>query len=144
MGEVPFLGYRCSICGREFLPGRERYNCPDDDGNLDVIIDTHHLAGKGVDELINTSTQSIWRYLSLLPVTSPGIEHTPLNAVGWTPMFTKAGAVVAESGGMLSHSSIVAREYGIPAVVSVTGACKLLDRKVVTVDGFRGKVIIHD
>ena len=77
-------------------------------------------------------------------IDSGDVLVVPYSDVGWTPMFTKAGAVVAESGGMLSHSSIVAREYGIPAVVSVTGACKLLDSRVVTVDGFRGKVIIHD
>jgi phosphohistidine swiveling domain-containing protein len=68
----------------------------------------------------------------------------PYSDVGWTPMYVHAGAVVAESGGMLSHSSIVAREYGIPAVVSVPGACKLLAGKVVTVDGYRGQVKIHD
>jgi pyruvate,water dikinase len=68
----------------------------------------------------------------------------PYSDVGWTPMYVKAGAVVAESGGMLSHSSIVAREYGIPAVVSVPGACQLLSGKVLTVDGYQGKVTIHD
>ena len=68
----------------------------------------------------------------------------PYSDVGWTPMYVHAGAVVAESGGMLSHSSIVAREYGIPAVVSVPGACKLLAGKVVTVDGYRGQVKIHE
>ena len=68
----------------------------------------------------------------------------PYSDVGWTPMYVKAGAVVAESGGLLSHSSIVAREYGIPAVVSVPGACKLLSGKVITVDGYRGKITIHE
>jgi len=67
----------------------------------------------------------------------------PYSDVGWTPLFAKAGAVVAESGGVLSHSSIVAREYGIPAVVSVSGACRLLDNTLVTVDGYRGEVHIH-
>jgi pyruvate,water dikinase len=68
----------------------------------------------------------------------------PYSDVGWTPLFAKAGAVVAESGGILSHSSIVAREYNIPAVVSVSGACRLLDDTVVTVDGYRGEVILHE
>jgi pyruvate,water dikinase len=45
---------------------------------------------------------------------------------------------------MLSHSSIVAREYNIPAVVSASGACALQDNTVVTVDGYRGEVIIHE
>jgi pyruvate,water dikinase len=68
----------------------------------------------------------------------------PYSDVGWTPLFTKAGGVIAESGGILSHSSIVAREYGIPAVVSVSGACQLEDHTRVTVDGYKGEVIIHE
>ena len=64
----------------------------------------------------------------------------PYSDVGWTPLFAKAGAVVAESGGMLSHSSIIAREYGIPAVVSVAGACQIAEGTVVTVDGYRGMI----
>ena len=64
----------------------------------------------------------------------------PYSDVGWTPLFAKAGAVVAESGGMLSHSSIVAREYGIPAVVSVAGACQIEEGTMVTVDGYRGTI----
>jgi pyruvate,water dikinase len=63
--------------------------------------------------------------------------------VSWTPLFARAGAVVAESGGMLSHSSIVAREYQIPAVVSVEGAVNLPDGVLVSVDGFSGEVIVH-
>jgi pyruvate,water dikinase len=67
----------------------------------------------------------------------------PYSDVSWTPLFARAGAVVAESGGMLSHSSIVAREYQIPAVVSVEGAVNLPDGVLVSVDGFRGEVIVH-
>ena len=68
----------------------------------------------------------------------------PYSDVGWTPLFTKAGAVVAESGGILSHSSIIAREYGIPAVVSVPGACQLVDQTPITVDGYTGEIIVHE
>ncbi|MEM7333069.1 MAG: PEP/pyruvate-binding domain-containing protein [Chloroflexota bacterium] len=67
----------------------------------------------------------------------------PYSDVSWTPLFTKAGAVIAESGGMLSHSSIVAREYNLPAVVSVTNACRILqDDTIVSVDGFKGQVSV--
>jgi phosphohistidine swiveling domain-containing protein len=66
----------------------------------------------------------------------------PYSDVGWMPLFAHAGAVVAESGGLLSHSSIIAREYGIPAVVSVKGAMSLLDDMRVTVDAHKGEVII--
>ncbi|MBN1834972.1 MAG: hypothetical protein JW820_03920, partial [Spirochaetales bacterium] len=67
----------------------------------------------------------------------------PFSDVGWTPLFARAGAVVAESGGILSHSSIVAREYGIPAVVSVQGAMDLEDGVPVEVDGYTGEVFAH-
>jgi len=68
----------------------------------------------------------------------------PYSDIGWTPLFGKAGAVVSESGGILSHSSILAREYKIPAVLSVTNACRLPDNTIVTVDGFKGEVYVHE
>jgi pyruvate,water dikinase len=60
----------------------------------------------------------------------------------WTPLFLTAGAVVMEIGGIMSHGSVVAREYGIPAVVGVAGATQQL-RTVqrVRVDGESGLVI---
>lgn len=67
----------------------------------------------------------------------------PYSDVSWLPLFARAGAVVAESGGMLSHSSIIAREYGIPAVVSVNGALGLEDETLVSIDGYKGEIIIH-
>jgi pyruvate,water dikinase len=51
--------------------------------------------------------------------------------------------VIAESGGMLSHSSIIAREYNIPAVVSASGAMQLDDNTLVSIDGYRGEIMIH-
>jgi phosphohistidine swiveling domain-containing protein len=68
----------------------------------------------------------------------------PYSDVGWTPLFTRAGALIAESGGILSHSSIIAREYNIPAVVSVSGACQLKDNTLVSVDGYLGEIVIHE
>jgi len=67
----------------------------------------------------------------------------PYSDVGWTPLFAKVGAIIAESGGILSHSSIVAREYNIPAVVSVSGACELEDGTLVTVDGYQGHITLQ-
>jgi len=68
----------------------------------------------------------------------------PFSDVSWTPLFSKASAVVSESGGVLSHCSIVAREYGIPAVVSVTGAMNLKDGTKIAVDGYFGNVEIME
>ncbi len=69
----------------------------------------------------------------------------PFSDISWTPLFSKAGAIVAESGGILSHSSIVAREHKLPAVVSVTNACQLLQNDmIVLVDGYKGEIMIPD
>ena len=69
----------------------------------------------------------------------------PFSDVGWTPLFARAAGVVAEAGGILSHSSIVAREYGIPCVVSVTGACSVIpDGAIVILDGVAGTVLVED
>lgn len=73
---------------------------------------------------------------------TPGeVLVTAVADVGWTPLFLVATAVVTELGGALSHAALVAREYGVPAVVNVTGATRALktgDR--VRVDGNRGVV----
>jgi phosphohistidine swiveling domain-containing protein len=66
----------------------------------------------------------------------------PYSDVGWTPLFTLAGAVIAESGGLLSHSSIIAREYQIPAVVSVSNCMQLKDFQQVSVNGFTGEIVV--
>jgi phosphohistidine swiveling domain-containing protein len=77
-------------------------------------------------------------------VQSGDVLVIPYSEVSWTSLFVKAGAVIAESGGLLSHSSIVAREYNIPAVVSVDGAMRLGDQVLVTVNGHTGEVFIHE
>jgi phosphohistidine swiveling domain-containing protein len=65
----------------------------------------------------------------------------PSTDPGWTPLFLRANALVMEVGGTLSHGAIVAREYGIPAVVNVPGVMKILnDGEQLTVDGDDGKV----
>jgi pyruvate,water dikinase len=59
----------------------------------------------------------------------------------WTALFGVVAAVVTETGGVLSHAAIVAREYGIPAVLAVPGAMTALrDGDTVTVDGGAGRV----
>jgi pyruvate,water dikinase len=59
----------------------------------------------------------------------------------WTPLFLSAGALVMETGGMMTHGSVVAREYGIPAVVGVHAATtRLITGQRVRVDGSRGVV----
>ena len=67
----------------------------------------------------------------------------PSTDPGWTPLFLRACAVVMETGGFLSHGAVVAREYGIPAVVNVPGIMGAVkDGQKLTVDGDEGKVLI--
>ena len=66
----------------------------------------------------------------------------PFSDVGWTPLLVRAGAIVSESGGMLSHASIIARELSIPAISSVDHACNLKDGTKAKIDGSNGKLII--
>jgi len=84
-----FIGYRCSLCKAEYLPGQVTYTCPKDGGNLDVVLDYDALRQKFQPEDITSRTdESLWRYLPLLPVPDPGGEETPLRAAGWTPVFS--------------------------------------------------------
>jgi pyruvate,water dikinase len=72
----------------------------------------------------------------------PGeILVAPSTDPGWTPLFLTAGGLVMEMGGANSHGAVVAREYGIPAVVGVPGATSVITTgQQVTVDGASGLV----
>lgn len=60
---------------------------------------------------------------------------------GWTPLFLTAGGLVMEIGGIISHGAVVAREYGIPAVVGVKHATRILrDGEMIEVNGGTGEV----
>ncbi|MXZ88647.1 MAG: hypothetical protein F4Z07_07350 [Dehalococcoidia bacterium] len=64
-----------------------------------------------------------------------------VTAPTWTPYFAIAGAVVTDAGGALSHTAVVAREYGIPAVVGTrTGTTEIGDGTLIEVDGSEGVV----
>jgi len=65
----------------------------------------------------------------------------PATAPAWTPLFARCAAVVTDTGSVLAHASLVAREFGIPAVVGTGDAtARLTDGQVVTVDGSAGIV----
>jgi len=83
-----FTGYRCSLCGREYLPNQVTYTCPIDGGNLDVVLDYTALREKYQPEDFTSRMDfSLWRYLPLLPVPEPPGQATPLHAAGWTPVY---------------------------------------------------------
>ena len=66
------------------------------------------------------------------------------TAPAWTPLFARAAAVVTDGGTLAAHASLVAREYGIPAVVGTGNATqRLRPGQLVSVDGTAGTVTVH-
>ncbi|MEE8391204.1 MAG: threonine synthase [Anaerolineae bacterium] len=89
------LGLKCTICGAEYGVDEVEYVCPHhgDDGILDVIYDYDLIAQRITpNQLTNQLTNSIWRYLPLLPVNPEAtrrlITGTVLASVGWTPLYS--------------------------------------------------------
>ena len=74
----------------------------------------------------------------------PGeILVAPSTDPGWTPLFLTASGLVMEMGGMISHGAVVAREYGIPAVVGVPSATeRITTGQQITIDGASGIISI--
>jgi phosphohistidine swiveling domain-containing protein len=84
------------------------------------------------------SIEDIWQ------VQTGEILIVPRTDPGWTPVFSKIGGLVTETGGVLSHGAVVSREYGIPAVTNVHAACSLFKTgQRVTIDGVRGIVMLE-
>ena len=73
-------------------------------------------------------------YILVCPSTDPA----------WTPLFLHAAGLVMERGGILSHGAVVAREYGVPAVVNIPNATqRIVDGQMLQVDGNKGIVSIY-
>jgi threonine synthase len=83
-----FLGYKCSICAKEYSPDEITYTCPKDGGNLDIVLNIAGIkkAHPSLD-FIKNSEPSLWRFLPIIPVVDPGGQETPLHAAGWTPVY---------------------------------------------------------
>jgi pyruvate,water dikinase len=75
-------------------------------------------------------------------ILGPGeVLVTQATSPGWAPLLLSAGALVTEIGGTLSHGAIIAREYGLPAVLNVADATRRIrDGQLLRVDGIDGTV----
>jgi pyruvate,water dikinase len=104
------------------------------------------LAGVGVSAGSATGPARVVRSAAAATEVDlqPGeILIAPFTDAAWTPLFIPAAGVVVETGGLLSHAAIVAREFGIPAVVAVKGATSVIqDGQTVTIDGAAGTVTL--
>ncbi len=118
----------------------------DDDPQPGPLVEPgpQELGGNGASGGVARGPARILMSLAQSDRLRPGdvlVARTTMPA--WTPLFAVACAIVTETGGMLSHAAIVAREYGLPAVLNVVGATtQLRDGQLVEVDGSLGIVRI--
>jgi pyruvate,water dikinase len=100
------------------------------------------LTGMGVSAGVARGPARVLHSLAEADRLRPGdILITQVTQPAWTPLFGLARAVVTEVGGMLSHTAVASREFGIPAVAAVVGARRALrDGQLVEVDGSAGVV----
>ena len=83
-----YIGYQCSLCGRNYSPEEVKYICPKDGGNLNVILDYADINRRfNQGDIFKSGENSLWRYLPLLPVNDPGGIGTPLHKAGGTPVY---------------------------------------------------------
>ncbi|MDP2317673.1 MAG: PEP/pyruvate-binding domain-containing protein [Pseudomonadota bacterium] len=107
--------------------------------------DAHRLQGLGISPGVVRGRVRIIRSPAEGDRLQPGeILVARATDPGWTPLFARAGGLILELGGMLSHGAVVAREYRLPGVVNIPGATtRLADGVEVTVDGRGGGVWVH-
>ena len=107
---------------------------------------SNEMLGFPVSSGIITAKASVVTGPSEFDKMEPGtILVSPLTTPAWTQLFAHAVGLVTDIGSILAHGSIVAREYGIPAVLGVgNGTIRIKHGQTITIDGDAGTVIIHE
>jgi len=108
--------------------------------------DQESLSFKGIPAsqgILTSKIRVINKIEEISSVQMGEILVVPKTDPGWTPVFSKLGGLITETGGILSHGAVVAREYGVPSVTNITSACQLFKTgQVVTINGYNGTVVI--
>jgi pyruvate,water dikinase len=106
---------------------------------------TEVLSGTGVSKGKVTGIARIIKHPSQIGRLNYGeILVAPTTDPGWTPVFFIVSALVMNTGNALSHGAVLAREYGLPAVVNVPRATEIIeDGRIITVDVEQDKVYLH-
>jgi len=133
-----FLKYE-NITPPKFLQGNREFDDPLPDSAEGYV-------GMPSSQGIVTGIVRVLGSIEEIPLVRAGeILVVPRTDPGWTPVFSKIGGLVTETGGILSHGAVVSREFGIPAVTNVRNACQLLKTgQKVTLNGNDGIVVIID
>ena len=123
----------------KYLRGWESF----DDDQLDA---DGALQGIGASTGTVTGRARVCRNLHEIGKVARGdILVTVATDPGWTTVFSIIGGVVVETGGVVAHAVMISREYGLPCVANLSGACDHIpDGATVTIDGSTGRVLVHD
>jgi phosphohistidine swiveling domain-containing protein len=138
---------RLQAARRIYLPHTLRSDDLEAIGRLpELDPDARELFGQGVSPGVVRGQARVAHGLEEARQLEAGeILVTASADPSWTPLFLVAGGMVLEQGGMLSHPAIVAREYGLPAVVNVPHVTRSIQTgQWVTVDGDRGRVVLDE
>ncbi|MFX0026067.1 MAG: PEP/pyruvate-binding domain-containing protein [Candidatus Hermodarchaeota archaeon] len=133
-----FLTYE-NVIPPKFLLGLREFN-----DTIEFDYDSDYFYGIPASQGIVTATARVLNEIDLIPTVQSGeILIVPKTDPGWTPVFSKIGGLITETGGILSHGAVVSREYGIPAVTNIPNACTLFKTgQILTLNGFNGNVIL--
>lgn len=103
------------------------------------------LAGSPVSSGVVQGRARVVRKMEDAKMDKGDILVTRFTDPAWTPLFPLAAGLVTEVGGLMTHGAVVAREYGIPAVVGVENATVIIkDGQIINVDGNQGIITILD
>jgi rifampicin phosphotransferase len=128
-----------NITPPKFLEGNREYNDPyPPSAKTYKGLPASQGILTGPVRVLNSITE-IWR------VRAGEILVVPRTDPGWTPIFSKIGGLITETGGVLSHGAVVSREYGVPAVTNISNACRIFQTgQIVTINGATGSVSMDD
>jgi pyruvate,water dikinase len=117
---------------RRVIPGEKPVAITGDDDFQGMAVGTG--VASGVVRILRSPDEGV-------RLEAGEVLAAPSTDPSWTPLFLKAGAVIMETGGYLSHGATVAREFGIPAVVNIPGILDRLEEgEQVEVDGCQGRI----
>ena len=116
------------------------------DSNIPMIVDDRMFKGIGTSPgKIEGLVKILSDFANIDQIDKQTIIVVPYTDAGWSPVLARAGGLIAEVGGRLSHGAIIAREYGIPAVMDIPNINKILHNgQKVRIDGLLGVVEIVD